>query len=185
MADDDNPADKLREPDWFVVKTKAHSEFSAQERLESRGVKCWVPSIPPATAHTLRRQAHAKRNGKNYHGEPLFPGYLFACFDPEVTHTTVVKSTPGVSGLVTFGDCLAKLSDDEIEALKKKTNATVKSLPASELKAGAEVEFIAGPFEDFTGIYQEADGEKRSVILINLIGNVVRRSHCNRTFRFL
>lgn len=175
----------LREPEWYVVKTNAHSEFSASERLESRGVKCWVPFIPAATAHTLKRQAQAKRNGKNYPGPPLFPGYFFACFDPEVTHTTVVKSTPGVSGLVAFGECLAKLSNEEIEALKEKTEVTVTSLPASELKAGAEVEFIAGPFEDFKGIYQEADGEKRSFILIDLIGKSLRRSHSNRTFRFI
>lgn len=32
--------------------------------------------------------------------EPLFPGYLFIAFDPEITHTSKIEHCPGISYLV-------------------------------------------------------------------------------------
>jgi transcriptional antiterminator RfaH len=52
--------------------------------------------------------------------EPLFPGYMFICFDPEVTPVSKISMSPGVSHLVRFANKIKPVHDcivDEIMQL--------------------------------------------------------------------
>ena len=44
-----------------------------------------------------------KKNCKRVREEPLFEGYLFVRFDPELVHTTKITQRPGVNYFVRFG----------------------------------------------------------------------------------
>ncbi|MBA0018509.1 hypothetical protein HZS38_04760 [Xenorhabdus nematophila] len=49
---------------------------------------------------------------------PAFPGYIFVKFNPAQIHTTAIKRMPGAMDFVRFGNRVATLHQDEIDALK-------------------------------------------------------------------
>jgi transcriptional antiterminator RfaH len=170
--------------EWYVVQTSIHKEAAAQGMLESRGVTCWMPVIAPTSGYAQRKQASSRRKGAEYTGSPLFPRYLFARFNPDVIHTTVVKNTPWVSGLVSFGERLVTISDAEMDKIKHSAAATLASLSQPiPPQTGDEVELVSGSFEYMQGIFREPDGDKRSMIMIELLGRQVIRSIPNKDFR--
>lgn len=49
--------------------------------------------------------------------EPLFPGYLFINFNPDLTHTTKITALSGISHLVKFGNIIKPVPATVIETL--------------------------------------------------------------------
>ncbi|WP_244563518.1 transcription termination/antitermination NusG family protein [Pantoea rodasii] len=72
---------------WYVAQTKWAQEKYAQQHLTEQGVTCLLPVFSRVRL----------RNGRvrGVTPQPLFPGYLFVRFDPEVVHTTSIKGTRG------------------------------------------------------------------------------------------
>lgn len=165
-------------PAWFVVKAKYNQERRAESSLLSQGVKCYLPVIANSS----------RRNGKKLNQKRdnvLFPGYLFAYFDPEVIHTTEVKNTRGVSGLVSFGNNLAIITDPVMCDIRAQIDARADDLTAASVPVkGERVTFTNGSLEGLEGVYDEPDGMRRSIILINVLGKQVVRSVSNKDFRF-
>lgn len=165
-------------PAWFVVKAKHNQERRAESSLLSQGVKCYLPVV----ATSSMRSSHKLNQLRD---TPLFPGYLFAYFDPEVIHTTEVKNTRGVSGLVNFGGAPAIITDSQMSDIREVIDARSGVLSAESIPVkGESVEFTGGVFEDLDGVYDEPDGLRRSMVLITVLGKQVRRSVSNKDFRF-
>jgi transcriptional antiterminator RfaH len=98
--------------------------------------------------------------------EPLFPRYLFIRFEAAGTGWSALRSTRGVSRLVSFGIEPAQVDDGLIEHLR----ATEKSLTEQPLFAvGEPVQVILGPFAGIEGVYLMADGESRAMVLVELL----------------
>ncbi|WP_196908697.1 transcription/translation regulatory transformer protein RfaH [Candidatus Symbiopectobacterium sp. 'North America'] len=165
-------------PAWFVVKSKHNQEKRAESQLISQGVKCYLPVIPISSM----------RDGKKQHlirDDILFPGYLFAFFDPEIIHTTEVKNTRGISGLVNFGGTPAIISESDMCDIRARIDERAAALTAKSIPARGEcIEITSGAFEALEAVYEEPDGLRRSMVLINVLGKQVRRSVCNKEFRF-
>lgn len=99
-------------------------------------------------------------------------------------HTTVLKNTPWVSYLVSFGERMVTISDAEMVTIKHSAAATLASLSQPiPPKSGDEVELVYCSFEYMQGIFREPDGDKRSMIMIELLGRQVTRSIPNKDFR--
>lgn len=49
--------------------------------------------------------------------ELLFPGYMFICFDPEITHTSRISNCPGMSHLVRFAGEICPIRDAIVEEI--------------------------------------------------------------------
>src|SRR6266705_4067682 len=80
---------------WFLVHTQPKSETKAEWHLHAQGFKTYVPRI-------LRTVRHARqlRTVK----APLFPRYLFIILNLERDRWLSVRSTVGVSHLITQGE---------------------------------------------------------------------------------
>ncbi len=150
---------------WYLVHTKPRQEKCAQENLERQGYECYLPVFPK---EKLRQSSVVIAN------EPLFPRYLFIrlgqghadqSWDP-------IRSTKGVSQLVRFGVSPAKVHDDLIDQLRA-TEAAVQSKPERLFTEGERVRLTDGAFVGIEGIYQMADGERRVMVLIELMGKPV------------
>jgi len=141
---------------WYAINSKPRQEERALENLERQGFEAWLPML---TVEKFRRGKLAKVV------EPMFSRYLFIRLDTEQTNWSPIRSTLGVSKLVSFGNRPAIIEDGLIEALRQ--------LPVREperlFQPGQAVKFVDGPLRGLEGIYEQADGEMRAMVLVDLL----------------
>ena len=152
---------------WYLVHTKIRQESVAQENLERQGFECFLPQIH---VEKLRKgQLRVVR-------EALFPRYLFIRLDTGIDARSwgPIRSTLGVSSLVTFGQTPAKVDEDLIAQIRLKTDTTEVQL--RHFAPGEQVVVTDGPFAGVEAIYQMADGEGRVMVLLNILSKQVKMS---------
>jgi transcriptional antiterminator RfaH len=101
--------------------------------------------------------------------EPMFPRYLFIHLDNE-KNWSPIRSTLGVSQLVHFGNRPASADDRLVDLLRNReqSNAT-----ETLFNKGDAVLITEGPFVGIEAIYQTADAEHRSMILLEILSKPV------------
>jgi len=151
---------------WYLVYTKPRLEQCALENLQRQGYQCYLPTRP---SEKLRQGMLTVAD------EPLFPRYLFIRLGQgdSAPSWAPIRSTKGVSRLVRFGVEPAKVADGLVEALRAQ-EASVQAEPERLFKPGERVRLTEAPFAGIEGIYQMADGERRVMVLIELLAKQVR-----------
>lgn len=151
---------------WYLVHTKPRQETCALENLQRQGYQCYLPTLP---SEKLRQGVLTVTD------VPLFPRYLFIRLgqDGSARSWGPIRSTKGVSRLVGFGGEPAKVSDSLVEALRVQEGA-VQAHPVRLFKPGERVRLTEAPFAGIEGVYQMADGERRVMVLIELLSRQVR-----------
>ena len=149
---------------WYVAQTKWAQEKYAQQHLTEQGVTCLLPVFSRVRL----------RNGRvrGVTPQPLFPGYLFVRFDPEVVHTTSIKGTRGISTLISFGGLPSVVPDQVISQLEAGWEGV--PLDTDAPLDGDHVMIEDGAFEGLEAVWCEPDGMKRAVLLLTLISRQVR-----------
>ncbi|WP_086982726.1 transcription/translation regulatory transformer protein RfaH [Vibrio aphrogenes] len=148
---------------WYLLYCKRGEQKRATLHLENQGVECYSPEIEVEKILRGKRQRVC---------EPLFPSYMFIAIDLEVGPSfTTIRSTRGVMDFVRFGGQPYQVPRGIIERLQcyQACDEACAQLP----KHGQKVQITAGQFAGFEAIYQEPDGEKRSILLITLINKEV------------
>ena len=141
---------------WYVIHTKPRQEQRALENLQRQGFEAWLPMIE---LEKVRRSRLVKVT------EPMFSRYLFIRLDTTQTNWSPIRSTLGVSKLVSFGNVPAAVPDDLIDLLRDAPPLTPQRL----MNPGDEVQLVQGPLRGLRGIYQQHDGEARAMVLIELL----------------
>ena len=153
---------------WTVIYTKPRQEARAKENLELLGLDVSSP---------LKPVEKVKRGAISVDFEPLFPRYLFvrskSIVFQKVLHT--LRNVRGVSQLVTFGGRLAELDEQTFKKILNFEKA-LSCRPAKAYQLGENVVFTHGAFREIQAVYQEPDGDKRVVLLFNLLNKPVRLS---------
>ena len=157
---------------WYAVFCKPRGEATAEANLLRQGYSVYLPRLA-----SERRKA-----GKWVaSSEPLFPRYLF--LQPrDATHSLApVRSTLGVTGLVRFGAQPAVVPAALIEELRACEAAAAEGAASNTSPAlrrrepfapGAQVKFMSGPFAGLEGIFSEASGAERALVLLDLLGRM-------------
>ena len=141
---------------WYVIHTKPRQEVRAHENLARQGYQTWLPLL----------EVEKVRRGKlSRVTEPMFSRYLFIRLDKTQSNWSPIRSTLGVSKLVSFGNVPAVVPDTLIEALQQTEGTHQEQL----LQEGDSVQFVDGPLKGLEGILQQRDGELRALVLIELI----------------
>ena len=150
---------------WYLIYTKPRQEKCALQNLEQQGYQCYLPLLPK---EKLRQGAVALSE------EPLFPRYLFIKLaqDFMAKSWSPIRSTKGVSRLVRFGAEPARI-DDALVDLLRAHEASVLTEPERLFNPGERVQLTEGPFAGIEGIYQMADGDRRVMVLIELMSKKV------------
>ncbi len=141
---------------WYVIHTRPRQEERALENLTRQGYKAWMPwlEVEKIIGGRITKVI-----------EPMFSRYLFIQLDQVTTNWGPIRSTLGVSKLVTFGNQAASISNEFVEILQRTPLQDSKHI----LKQGDEVEIMQGPLKGVKGIFDQQDGELRAMILIELI----------------
>ena len=148
---------------WLLLQVKPRQEIRALENLERQQGECYCPLI----------QVKKLRRGKRIQvEEALFPGYLFIKFNPHksnLTYTTI-RSSRGVSKIVTFGSDPIKVPEALILKIKdfEKGHVPILSAPSLPQKGDAVI-IVDGPFKGLQCVYSQMDGQQRSIVLISLL----------------
>jgi transcriptional antiterminator RfaH len=98
--------------------------------------------------------------------EPMFSRYLFIQLDDQTQNWGPIRSTLGVSKLVSFGPQPAKVPPEFVAFLQEAPPETLERMFAP----GDTVKVAAGPLQGLEGKYLAHDGETRAFVLIELLG---------------
>ena len=151
---------------WFLVRSKPRQESVALTHLARQGYESYLPLF--ATEKLVRRKSTVVQ-------EPMFARYLFVRLDTtgQGQSWSPIRSTVGVSELVCFGSRPARVDDALIATLRER-EATQQADPITVFAHGDNVRLTEAPFAGIEGIYQMADGERRVMVLIELLSKQVR-----------
>ncbi len=143
---------------WYLVYTKPRQEKLASQHLQNQAYEVYLPLI---------KVERIRQGVRSLVEEVLFPRYLFVQLDKVGTQSWApIRSTVGVSQLVKFGTQFAQVSQDLVAWVQEHVKA-VKLAP--ELKQGDVVTITEGPFRGVEVIFKTYDGEKRAILLLNLL----------------
>ena len=141
---------------WYLVQSKPRNEMRALENLVRQGYETYLPLME---VERLQRGKLLKKM------EPLFPRYLFLHLEEGNDNWGPIRSTLGVAGLVRFGQAYALVSDEVMDAVRERTQDVKKSL----FESGDNVRVVSGPLLGLEGVFEIADGEQRSFVLLEFM----------------
>jgi transcriptional antiterminator RfaH len=111
----------------------------------------------------------------------MFPRYLFLQISGEQLNLSAIRSTRGISDFVRFGMQLAQVPASLITTLSQQQQMLQQQENQNvPFKAGDALTVINGPFSGIQAVYQLAEGDKRSIILLNLLGQWVKTTMDNQ-----
>lgn len=142
---------------WYVVHTKPRQEVRALENLQNQGFHCFLPTLQ------VQKLRHQKVQAIT---EPMFSRYLFIQLDDQTQNWGPIRSTLGVSKLVSFGPQPARVPPEFIAFLQEAPVETIERMFAP----GDTVQVASGPFKGLEGQYMAHDGETRAFVLVDLLG---------------
>jgi transcription antitermination factor NusG len=146
---------------WFAIHTKTRREKFAATNISALGIEIVLPLVKVGRLTRVRTQEGAK---------PLFPGYFFAKFSPEISCESV-KSTRGVLRVVSSGRCPIPVGDAVVQEIRDRiAEDGLIRLRLRSLAPGTRVSIQDGPFEGLAArVERELDEGRRVTILLETL----------------
>ena len=154
---------------WCAVYCKPRQEVVADENLRRQGFHVYLPRV----------QITRRRRGQWLDCvEVLFPRYIFIRVDLLQHSTAPVRSTRGVVGMVRFGGSLAVIPTAVIDSLiqREDSDSGLHRDGRPPFLAGEPIRLVDGPLTGMDGVFTQPDGEKRAIVLLDLLGKANRVS---------
>lgn len=142
---------------WYAVQHKPAQAERALMNLEHQGIECFFPRIDVETIRAGKR--YMKR-------EPLFRGYLFINLELTDPMWHKLRSTRGVTKVVSFGNQPAAIDDEVIESIRE---GQEKAAEMGGIRPGDPLDIQEGPFRGLNAVFQQYDGETRAMVLIDFM----------------
>ncbi len=154
---------------WYLLYCKSKQEQRAEINLQNQGFEVFFPE------YQIERIVKGRRTIRI---TPLFPNYIFIKLCKESCNFSAVKNTRGVSGFVTYGQQFQLVSEQLIAQLKFMSDKceVISAIP----KMGDVVYLNTESFKNVQAIFQESDGDMRSILLVNLLNKQIAVSVENK-----
>ena len=149
---------------WFLVRTLPRCEAKAQFHLGAQGFATFLPQFLKTVRHA--RQLRTVR-------APLFPGYIFVILDLTRDRWLSIRSTVGVSSLITCDGRPLSVPHGITEALIQQTDPSNVTRMDVDLVEGQAVRVLTGPFANLVGKLEKLNPSGRVRILLQLMGSDV------------
>ena len=154
---------------WFAVHCQTGKERTAQANLQRQDFGAFMPLLRCQEVRAGRTRDVLR---------PLFPGYVFAGFDPRVAAWRRINGTFGVKRLITFGETPepvpARLMADLRQACDEE--GVFSFHRAYGFRTGDRVKLSAGPFKAMIGTIDSMSGPERARLLLSILGRTTRVS---------
>ncbi|MFN3528763.1 MAG: transcription termination/antitermination protein NusG [Bacteroidia bacterium] len=157
---------------WYVVRAISGKERKAKEYLESEiahlGIKELIPQILIPMEKVLQL-----RNGKKVVKERnFFPGYILIEAALNGDLITAITQVPNVIGFL-GGDNPTPLRESEVNKILGKVDEMTEQgeILSNPFTIGESVKVMDGPFNDFTGVIEEINEEKKKLkVMVKIFG---------------
>jgi transcriptional antiterminator RfaH len=154
-------------PAWFAAQAKPNAAHIAARNLARQGFAVFLP-LERYTSRRGRSLVPALR--------PYFAGYLFVGFDPEAAPWRAVRSTYGVSRLISFGASPAPVDPELVAGLMRACDGGGVMHPRLDLKRGERVMIAEGPLAGLIGRLDAMAPRERAWLLLEVMGKATRVS---------
>ena len=142
---------------WHALWTHSNCEQMVHDQLAPRGFHVFLPRV-----QTWSRQS----GGRKLISTPMFPGYLFLRHLMDKTsYVEVLKSRGLVRILGQRWDRLSPIPDDEIDVVRRVSEAGLPALPYPYIHDGQRMRILRGPLAGVEGIFLEGDPAKGLLVL--------------------
>lgn len=150
---------------WYLVHTKPRQEKCALQNLQRQGYQCYLPMLPVEKNPPGSPAAT---------GEPLFPRYLFIQLaqGDSARSWAPIRSTRGVNRPVCSRSGPVRVDNNLIDLLRMQ-EAALQNQPEQQFKSGKKVFLAEDIFAGLEEIYQMTEGERRVMVLIELLSKPV------------
>lgn len=146
------------DPRWYVINTHSRQEERADSNFKAWRIETFAPKLKKRV-----RNMFGQRPG--YKIVPMFPGYIFARFDAgKLLHK--IRFTRGVCSVVSFGGQPTPVDDYIIRTLKERANEEGLVNLYDDIEPGSKVTIVAGPFKDFTGVFERHLNDAQRVMIL-------------------
>ena len=150
-------------PKWYVVHTYSGYENKVKKDLENTIKNRELEDFFFDIVVPMEEQIEIKDGKKK---TKVFPGYVLIKMIVTEESWYIVRNTRGVTGFVGSGTDPIPLTDEEIR------NMGFDDVPINiDYDKGDNVKILNGPLENFMGIVQEINKEKKKVkVLVSMFG---------------
>ncbi|KNY29137.1 transcription termination/antitermination protein NusG [Pseudobacteroides cellulosolvens] len=151
---------------WYVVHTYSGYENKVKANLEkiveNRSMQEYILDI----VVPMEEQIEIKDGKKKATLKKVFPGYVLVKMIMSDESCYVVRNTRGVTGFVGPGSKPVPLTDEEVKAM-----GVEEFMPVVDYEVGDNVRVVSGPLENFIGLVEEINMEKRKVrVAVSMFG---------------
>ncbi len=151
---------------WYVVHTYSGYENKVKANLEkiveNRSMQEYILDI----VVPMEEQIEIKDGKKKATLKKVFPGYVLVKMIMSDESWYVVRNTRGVTGFVGPGSKPVPLSDEEVRVM-----GVEEFMPVLDYEVGDNVRVATGPLENFIGIVEEINFEKKKVrVSVSMFG---------------
>lgn len=162
MAFDELDQTESDNPAWCAIYTRHQHEKTIADLLLAKGVEVFLPLY-----ETTRRW----KDRNKLLSLPLFPCYVFARGTRK--QRLQVVSTPGVHMILTRGEQIATVPDEEIDAVRRTIESAYRVEPHPFLKIGERVRVTRGSLQGVEGILLRKKNLFRLVLSVNMLAQSV------------
>jgi transcriptional antiterminator RfaH len=155
---------------WYCLRSQPKHEHIAAARLRlCEDIEVFCPRV---------KIQRSTRRGLVWFTEALFPNYLFARFEME-RWQSLVRYSPGVSGIVRFGDDVPEVPERALADLRTfMEHSELKTLTFS-IAEGDDVEIVEGPFRGQSGVIRRLlPARERVKVLLEVLGGATEVDLC-------
>lgn len=150
---------------WYALHTRSKYEQRVAQELVLRGVRPYLPTFI---------EVHQWKDRTKTVEVPVFPGYLFAQFEPTNSSRLNVLKADGVVRILGSGDQPTPIPEDEILALQTMLRrARGRCCAHPLLREGAHVRVKRGPLKNMEGLLTRISNQTRFVVSITLMSRSV------------
>lgn len=158
--------DMSEEAKWYVVHTYSGYENKVKANIEKVVENRSMQEAILDVVVPMEEQIEIKDGKKKATLRKVFPGYVLVKMIMSDESWYVVRNTRGVTGFVGPGSKPVPLTDDEV-----KTMGVEEFAPVVDYEVGDNVRVISGPLENFIGIVEEINLEKKKVrVSVSMFG---------------
>jgi len=143
---------------WYVIHTYSGYEnkvkANIEKTIENRGLQNLIFDVQVPMEEVIE----TKDNKKKAVMKKIFPGYVLIKMIMTDESWYIVRNTRGVTGFVGPGSKPVPLTDEEVEAMGVETKVF-----NFDYDVGDTVKVISGPLENFIGVVEEINLDKKKV----------------------
>jgi transcription antitermination factor NusG len=143
---------------WFALHVRSRHDKLVAANLRVRGMEALLP---------LYRSRRRWSDRTRVMDLPLFPGYVFCRFDPQML--LPILMTPGVVRVISAGKRPCPVAEEEITAIQRVIYAGNAVEPWPYLRAGQKVRILDGPLFGIEGILLDVKNRRRLVVSVHLL----------------